>query len=453
MTLTLQEKDRKYLWHPFTQMHDFAERDILVIDRAEGLMVYDDKGKGYYDTISSWWCILHGHNHPTIRRFVKEQLDRLEQVQLAGTGHAPAILLAEQLVGLTPDNLTKVFYSDNGSTACEVALKMSLQYWRHTGHPERKRFIGLERGYHGDTIGTMSIGGVPDFHKEFSEILFESFMIPSPHCFRCPMGQVEQSCDLNCLHPLEELLEKEGWQIAALMMEPLLQAAGGMRMHPPRYVTRVAELTRAHGVHLILDEVATGFGRTGRMFAMEHAGVSPDFLCLSKGLTAGMLPMAATVTTEEIYQAFYDRYEENKTFYHGHTFTGNPIAASAALGSLQVFADEKPFDLMAETIPHLRRKLAPFADLPWVGDVRTLGMVAALDLVKNKKTKEEFAFSDRVGWKIYLQGLEEGLILRPLGNVVYFWLPISTTIEQIDDIVHRTWRVLSDQSNINGFPG
>ncbi|MBI5558266.1 MAG: adenosylmethionine--8-amino-7-oxononanoate transaminase [Deltaproteobacteria bacterium] len=451
MNDSLQARDKKFLWHPYTQMEDYAQRDILIIDRAEGLMLYDQQGKDYFDTISSWWCILHGHNHPTIKGFLRHQLDKLDHVLLAGASHEAAILLAEKLISLTPEKLTRIFYSDNGSTACEVALKMSLQYWRHTGRPGRKRFIALERGYHGDTIGTMSLGGVPDFHKEFAEILFQSFTIPSPYCYRCPAAQSPESCRLECLLPLRELLEREGENIAAIILEPLIQAAGGMRIYPARYLQELAELVQGHGVHLILDEVATGFGRTGKMFALEHAGITPDFLCLSKALTGGMLPMAATLTTEEIYQAFYGPYRENKTFYHGHTFTGNPLAAAAALGSLQVFAEEQPFTRLGHTIPHLHGKMSRFGELPWVGEVRCLGMIAALELVKNKQTKEPFSFAERVGWKIYLKGLEQGLLLRPLSNIVYLWLPISATIKEIDEITERAWRVLGDADNISGW--
>ncbi|MFZ5764365.1 MAG: adenosylmethionine--8-amino-7-oxononanoate transaminase [Thermodesulfobacteriota bacterium] len=450
MSPTLQERDRACLWHPYTQMHDYADRDLLLIDRAAGLFLYDDRGRPYYDTISSWWCILHGHNHPTISGRIRRQLEKLDHVLLAGTSHEPAIELAEELIRLTPADLTRVFYSDNGSTACEVALKMSLQYWRHCGRPERNRFVALERGYHGDTIGTMSLGGVPDFHQEFAAILFDSFTIPSPFCYRCPMAEEAASCRLPCLDPLEELLEKRGQSIAAMIIEPLIQAAGGMRIYPARYLNRVRELTARHGVHLILDEVATGFGRTGRMFALEHAGIVPDFLCLSKGLTGGTLPMAATLATEAIYSAFYGPYAANRTFFHGHTFTGNPLAAAAALGSLQVFAEERPLEQTAATIPHLHEKMARFHELPWVGDVRSLGMISAIELVRDKKSKEPFTFAERIGWPIYLKGLEEGLILRPLGNIIYLWLPLCVTCADIDDITARMWRVLADEGNIVG---
>lgn len=453
MTLSLQEKDKRFLWHPYTQMKDYAERDLLLIDRAEGLLLFDEHGKSYFDTISSWWCILHGHNHPTIKEAVRAQFDKLEQILLAGTTHEAAILLAEHLVGLTPPDLTKVFYSDNGSTACEIAIKMSLQYWQLTGKPERKQFAALERGYHGDTIGTMSLGGVPGFHQAFEGLMFDSHRLPSPYCYRCPMGATRERCALECLKPLAALLEKEGDSIAALILEPLIQAAGGMIIYPAEYLEKAASLCRKHGVHLILDEVATGFGRTGRMFAMEHAGVTPDFLCLSKGLTGGCLPMAATLTTDDIYNAFYADYVEDKTFYHGHTFTGNPVAAAAALGCMQVFAEEQPFNRLPQTISHLHQRMARFADLPWVGDLRQLGMISALELVKDKATKESFSFVERVGWRIYLKGLEEGLLLRPLGNVVYLWLPISASIAEIDAITERTWRVLSDPANISGWTG
>lgn len=447
----LQAKDRQYLWHPYTQMKDYAERDLLLIDRADGLFLYDEHGRRYFDTISSWWCIIHGHNHPTIKSAIRSQLERLEQVLLAGTSHAPAILLAEKLVACTPAGLSKVFYSDNGSTACEIAIKMSLQYWRNTGRPERSQLVALERGYHGDTIGTMSLGGVPEFHQAFAGLMFDSHRLPSPYCYRCPVGKEQAGCDCECLKPLADLLAAQGERIAALILEPLIQAAGGMIIYPAKYLEKAAALARRHGVHLILDEVATGFGRTGKMFALEYAGIEPDFLCLSKGLTAGCLPLAATLTTEEIYQAFYADYAAGRTFFHGHTFTGNPLGCAAALGSLKVFEQEATLAGLPGKISRLRQCMERFRSLPWVGDLRQLGMIAAMELVKNRETREGFAFADRVGWPIYLKGLEQGLLLRPLGNIIYLWLPLSTTEAQIEEITERAWRVLSDPANISGF--
>ena len=447
----LQEKARRFLWHPYPQMQDYARRDLLLIDRAKGVLLFDQQGKSYFDTISSWWCIVHGHSHPTITEKIRSQLARLDQVLLAGTSHEGAILLAEQLVRLAPAKLSRVFYSDNGSTACEIAIKMSLQYWRQVGRPERSQLIGVERGYHGDTIGTMSLGGVPEFHGPFAPLLFPSHRLSSPYCYRCPVGLRQESCNCHCLQPLAELLAEQGARIAALIIEPLIQAAGGMIIYPARYLQKLAALIREYGVHLIFDEVATGFGRTGSLFALEQAGVAPDFLCLSKGLTGGMLPMAATLTSEEIFQGFYDDYGAGKTFFHGHTFSGNPLAAAAALGSLQVFSEERTMAGLPAKISHLQARMRRFADLPWVGDLRQLGMISAMELVKDRETKAAYDFHERVGWPIYLAGLEQGLLLRPLGNVIYLWLPLSVTLAEIDEITERTWQVLSDPRNIAGW--
>ncbi|MGV1100975.1 adenosylmethionine--8-amino-7-oxononanoate transaminase [Thiovibrio sp. JS02] len=448
---SLQEKDRKFLWHPYTQMRDYAQRDLLLIDRAQGTRLHDANGFEYFDTISSWWCIVHGHSHPLIVERLRAQLNRLDQVLLAGTSHEGAILLAEKLVSLAPENLAKVFYSDNGSTACEIAIKMSLQYWRQVGQPKRTRLVALERGYHGDTIGTMSLGGVPEFHSAFASLLFASHRLPSPYCYRCPVGQAQESCDCQCLLPLAELLAAQGDEVAALIVEPLIQAAGGMIVYPGKYLKKLVFLCRRAGVHVIFDEVATGFGRTGTMFALEQAGVAPDFLCLSKGLTAGLLPMAATLTSEEVYQAFYADYAEGKTFFHGHTFTGNPLAAAAALASLEVFAREETMAGLPEKISFLQKRMQRFADLPWVGDLRQLGMISAMELVRDKGRKEAYDFAERVGWPIYLAGLKEGLLLRPIGNVIYLWLPLSVTLAEIEEITERVWRVLSDSRNIKGW--
>jgi len=448
---SLQEKDKKFLWHPYTQMQDYAGRDLLIIDRAAGISLFDETGRRYYDTISSWWCIVHGHSHPLITERIRAQLSRLDQVLLAGVGHEGAILLAEKLVELAGPGLDRVFFSDNGSTACEVAIKMSLQYWRQSGRAERCGLVALERGYHGDTIGTMSLGGVPEFHSVFAPLLFPSHRLPSPYCYRCPAGENPANCDCQCLAPLVELLAVQGERIAAVIVEPLIQAAGGMIVYPAACLKKLAALTRAAGVHLILDEVATGFGRTGTMFAMEQAGVRPDFLCLSKGLTAGMLPMAATLASEEIFLAFYGEYDLGRTFFHGHTFTGNPIAAAAALGSLEVFAQERTMAGLPEKIARLQQRMRRCAELPWVGDLRQLGMISALELVKDRARKTPYAFEERVGWPIYLAGLEQGLLLRPMGNVIYLWLPLSTSLEEIDEITERVWQVLSDSRNIRGW--
>jgi len=451
----LLELDRRYLWHPYTQMKDFEKDDPLFVDRADGVFLFDAQGRRYYDTISSWWCILHGHNHPRIKAAIRDQLDRLEHVHFASTTHEGAIRLAEKLVALTPDGLSRVFYSDNGSTACEVAIKMSFQYWKHMGETRRENFVSIERGYHGDTIGAMSLGGVPSFKGPFDALTFDSYRIPSPYCYRCPYkaGPFARSpnysitkslnCSIECLGPLEKLFADKGHEIAGIILEPLLQAAGGMIVYPVEYLKRLAELASYHRVHLILDEVATGFGRTGRMFAFEHAGITPDFLCLSKGLTAGFIPMAATITTGDIYSAFYADYKEGRTFFHGHTFTGNPLASAAALASLEIFEQEKVLDKLQDKINILQSGMERFEELPWVGDVRGIGMVAAVELVRDRGTRTAFPFGRRVGWMIYKEGLKRGLILRPLGDIVYFFLPLSVKAYQIEDILSRGFEVIS----------
>jgi adenosylmethionine-8-amino-7-oxononanoate transaminase len=456
----LLELDRRYLWHPYTQMKDFEKDDPLFVDRADGVFLFDAQGQRYYDTISSWWCILHGHNHPRIKAAIRDQLERLEHVHFAGTTHEGAIRLAEKLVALTPERLNKVFYSDNGSTACEVAIKMSLQYWKHEGETRREGFVSLERGYHGDTIGAMSLGGVPSFKGPFDALTFDSYRIPSPYCYRCPYEaktpakslnyQITKllNCSLDCLSPLEKLLDDKGHEIAGIILEPLLQAAGGMIVYPVQYLTRLAELVSHHRVHLILDEVATGFGRTGLMFALEHAGISPDFLCISKGLTAGYMPMAATITTDDVYNAFYADYKEGRTFFHGHTFTGNPLASAAALASLEIFEQENVLNGLQDKISVLQSGIKRFGKLPWVGDIRGIGMVAALELVMDRKTRTAFPSEKRVGWIIYKEGLKKGLILRPLGDIVYLFLPLSITLDQIEDILDRSFEVISELGTV-----
>ena len=436
------KKDFKYIWHPYTQMKDCEEFPPILIDRAKGIKLYDNKGNFYYDTISSWWCNIHGHNHPHINNAIKKQLKSFEHVLFAGFTHKPAIEIAEALINITPKNLSKVFFSDNGSTAVETALKISFQYWYNNSQKKKKRFISFDAGYHGDTIGTMSLGGVDLFHKMFSPLFFKSFKVPTPYCYRCPVGRERSKCSIDCIKPLESLLKQKHTEIAALIMEPLVLAAGGMIIYPKEYLKIAANLTKKYNVHLILDEVATGFGRTGKMFAAEHAKVEPDFICLSKGITSGYLPFAATLTTDNIYNAFYDDHSKKKTFYHGHTYTANPISCSAAIASLEIFKREDVLKNVALKAKLLHKKLKEFRELRYVGDVRSIGMIGAVELVKDKKSKIPFAFKERLGQKIYQQGLKENLVLRPLGNVIYFFLPLSTKATELETILERSKSII-----------
>lgn len=428
----LIEKDLRNIWHPYTQMNDCRKFPPILIEKARGMKLYDDKGNFYYDTIASWWCNVHGHNHPAIKKAIKDQLDSLEHVLFAGFTHKPAILLAEKLVDITPRGLTKVFFSDNGSTAVEAALKLSFQYWQNIGKKNKKRFVSLDMGYHGDTIGAMSVSGVGLFNSIFNDLLVPSFKAPVPYCYRCPMGKCRQSCDMECADALEKILKDKKHEIAAIILEPLVMAAGGMIIYPKEYLSRAAKLAKKYNVHLIVDEVATGFGRTGKMFACDHAGVSPDFMCLSKGITSGYLPLGVTLTSDEIFDAFCDDNDRSKTFYHGHTYTANPISCAAALASLDVFRKEQTLARAGRLAPILHRGLDELKDLPIAGDVRCIGMVGAVELVKNKKTKERFGLKNGIGSQVYREGLKRSIILRPLGDVIYLFQPLCIKPEELE---------------------
>ena len=409
----------------------------MLIDRAEGLFLFDAEGNRYYDAISSWWCVVHGHGHPRIREAVTRQMERLDHVLFAGVTHEPAVRLASRLAAIAPEGLSRVFFSDNGSTAVEVALKMSLQCWRNLGREERTGFVCLDHGYHGDTTGCMSVSGVEAFLRAFRPILFPARRVPAPYCYRCPVGKTYPECGVSCVDALGDALREGGETIAAVILEPLLLGAGGMIVYPPEYLSRAAALAREHGAHLILDEVATGFGRTGTMFACEQAGVSPDFLCLSKGLTGGTMPLAATLTTAEVYNSFLGGPDSGKTFYHGHTYTANPVGCAAALASLDLFEEEELVDRVARLAPRLAEGVRELAGLPLVGDVRGIGMVAALELVRDKETKEPLPGTAPLFRDLRREGLRRGLFLRPLGNVVYLFLPQAVTREALDDILDR----------------
>ncbi len=436
------KKDLKYNWHPYTQMKDCENVPPILIERARGIKLYDAKGKFYYDTISSWWCNVHGHNHPKIKKAIKKQLNLLEHVLFAGFTHKPAILLAEKLISIAPKGLTKIFFSDNGSTSVETALKMSFQYWQNIGKKKKIKFVSLDYAYHGDTIGAMSVGGIDLFNKVFSPLFFKSFKVSSPYCYRCPMGQQSSSCRIDCIGSLESLLKNKNGEIAAVILEPLVMAAGGMIIYPKEYLKKAADLTKKYNVHLILDEVATGFGRTGKMFACEYANIKPDFMCLSKGITSGTLPLAATLTTEKIYKAFYAEYNERKTFYHGHTYTANPLACQAALASLKIFREENTLIKIKKLIPLFYKGLKDMVHLEFVGDVRHIGMIGAIEIVKDKSTKEPFKARERIGHKIHSEGLKRGLILRPLGNIIYLYLPLNIKEKELRLVLRRLYEIL-----------
>jgi adenosylmethionine-8-amino-7-oxononanoate aminotransferase len=434
---TLRAWDRDHLWHPFTPLADWEATDPLIIDRAEGVYLYDVRGRRFLDGVSSLWCNVHGHRHPALDAAVRDQLGRVAHTTLLGATHPAAAELARRLVERAPGGLTRVFFSDDGATAVEVALKMAFQYWRQKPDPEpaRTRFVALGGAYHGDTLGDVSVGGVDRFHATFGPLLFPTVRVPSPYCYRCPLGLARPSCATACLGEVRRALEEHRGEVVAVVVEPLVQGAAGMIVHPEGYLRGLRDLTREYGTLLIADEVAVGFGRTGTLFACEQEGVSPDFLCLAKGLTGGYLPLAATLATEEVFRAFYGTAADGKTFYHGHTYGGNPLGAAAALATLRVFDEERTLEALRPKVTRLAERLDGIARRPHVGDVRQSGLIGAVELVADRATKTPFEPSRQVGARVCLRARDFGLLIRPLGDVLVLMPPLSITVEQLDGML------------------
>ncbi len=433
----LSEKDKKYIWHPFTQMKDWESEEPLVIERGSGNYLYDTEGRRYFDGVSSLWVNVHGHKRKEIDDAVIKQVRTLSHSTFLGLSHPPGILLAEKLIDIAPRGLKRVFYSDNGSTAVEIGLKMAYQYWKQKGE-NRPLFLCLKEAYHGDTIGSVSMGGMELFHEIFRPLLFRTVKAPAPFCYRCGLGKEKDSCAMACADELERLIRENRGRISALVMEPLVQGAAGMIMHPEGYLRRARELCDKYNILLVVDEVATGFGRTGKMFACEHEGVSPDIICLAKGITGGYMPLAATLTTEEVYKAFLGDYAEFRTFFHGHSYTANPIACAAALANLEVFDKDETLKHMPEKEETLADGLEKIERLPRVGDVRRKGFMVGIELVKDRKTKEPYLPADKIGIRVITEARRLGLIIRPLGNVIVLMPPLSSTPVELKKITEIT---------------
>lgn len=432
-TETLRAYDKRYVWHPFTQMQDWQAEEPIVITRGEGSWLIDSDDNRYLDGVAAIWTNVHGHCRREINEAIKNQVDRLEHSTLLGLAGEQPSILAKRLIDIAPEGLSRVFYSDNGSTAVEISVKMAFQYWIHRQRPEKNRFISFENAYHGDTIGAVSVGGIDLFHEVFRPLLFPTTQAPSPYCYRCKLSAARCSdgCSRECLQKLEELLQAHGHETAAVVIEPLVQGAGGMIVQPTGYLRRVRELCNHYEVLLIADEVAMGFGRTGTMFACQHEGVTPDIMALSKGITAGYLPLAATLTTEEVYSAFLGDYSELKTFFHGHTFTGNPIACAAAIASLDLFESDGLLKKLHEKTAYLRDRLAAMLQLEHVGDVRWCGMVGGIELVMDKQSREPYPWEERTGVRVCLEARKHGIFLRPLGNVIVVFPPLAISMEEL----------------------
>jgi adenosylmethionine-8-amino-7-oxononanoate transaminase len=437
LTRRLREADKAHVWHPFTQMAEWAADDPVVIAAGEREFLIDTEGSRYIDGVSSLWCNVHGHRRREIDDAVRDQLGRIAHSSLLGLASVPSIQLAERLAGIAPPGLTRVFYSDSGATAVEVALKMAFQYWRQCERPQpgRTKFISLSLGYHGDTIGAVSVGGIDLFHSLYRPLLFETIQAPAPYCYRCPLGEKLETCGMACAARMEKILAARAGEVAAVIIEPLVQGAGGMITHPAGYLHRVAEACRRHDVLLICDEVATGFGRTGRMFACEHEDVRPDLLCVAKGISGGYLPLAATLATERIYEAFLGDYSEYRTFFHGHTYTGNALACAAGLASLDVFKKDRVLDRIGELGSALGELLSPVAEMPHVGEVRRRGLMVGIELVADRRTRQPFVPAERRGWKVCLAARQRGVWVRPLGDVIVLMPPYCISDESLARLV------------------
>jgi len=431
----LAARDLTHLWHPCTQMKDHELWPPIPVRRAAGCWLEDYDGRRYLDAISSWWVNLFGHCHPGISAAISAQLQQLEHVLLAGMTHEPAILLAENLTRIAPPGLSRCFLADNGSAAVEVALKMSFHYWQNRGRSAKRRFVTLSNSYHGETLGALAVGNVALYKHTYQPLLMDVLIAPSPDCYEREPGQSWQQHSRARFVAMRELLERHASEIAAVIVEPLVQCAGGMRMYDPIYLSLLREACDQHGVHLIADEIAVGFGRTGTLFACEQAGIRPDLLCLSKGLTGGYLPLSAVLCGEEIYQAFYADHEARRAFLHSHSYTGNPLACAAANATLSIFATTSVLADNRALAAHLAARLAPLAAHPHVAEVRQTGMIAAVELVRDRVTREAWPWQERRGFRLHRYALSRGVLLRPLGGALYFMPPYVITPTEIDLMV------------------
>ena len=451
---TLVDWDKRYLWHPFTQMQDWLAEAPVIIERGEGCYLIDIAGNRYIDGVASMWTNVHGHNHPELNTALKAQVDKIAHTTLLGYSNIPAIQLAQKLVELTPAGLNKVFYSDNGSTAVEIALKIAYQYWQHKAEPSRKLFIHFDNAYHGDTIGAMSVGGIDSFHTTFDSLLFKGVRVSAPETY-CSSDN-GAAVKTRWLNAVERALSEHAGKIAGIILEPLIQGAGGMLIAPQGFLKELAALAKRCETLLIVDEVMTGLGRTGKMWACEHEDVTPDLLCTAKGLAGGYLPLAATLSTDEIYNAFLGEYRDLKTFFHGHTFTGNPLACAVALENIAIFERENLLSRLQPTISHFKKRLQEFYTLPHVGDVRVCGLAAGIELMKAPDTLTPYPFEEKVGIRVCKEALTRGAMLRPLVNTIVLMPPLQISISELDallDIVYTSIEIVTnrrtDYSKVN----
>lgn len=443
----LAEWDKEYVWHPFTQMQTWNAADPLIIERGEGSYLIDVLGNRYLDGISSLWVTVHGHTHPILTQAIKDQVDKIAHTTLLGLANVPSIQLAKKLVEITPTGLTKVFYSDAGATSVEIALKIAFQYWhQHTDPQERqkKKFVSLEEAYHGDTVGAISVGGKGLVYATYRDLLFEGYRVPTPYCYRCPLGRERDQCNLACLQVVEDIMAEHHQEIVGMIIEPLVQGAAGMITAPDGYLRKIRELCTKYNILMIADEVAVGFGRTGTLFACEQEGVSPDIMCIAKGLTGGCLPLAATLTTETIFHAFLGEPRECKTFFHGHTFTGNPVGCAVALANIEVIEQTQLIQHIKDSARMLSGELEKFKSLSHVGNIRQRGLMVGIELVRDKQTKEPYTLEENIGHQVILEARRNGLIIRPLGNVLVLMPVLAMSEEQLQQMLSITYQAIKN---------
>jgi adenosylmethionine-8-amino-7-oxononanoate aminotransferase len=436
----LKELDHAYLWHPFTQMQEWMVEEPCIISRGDGNYLVDVHGRKYLDGVSSLWCNVHGHRKKELDDAIREQLEKIAHSTFLGLSHVPGIQLAQKLIEIAPSGLTRVFYSDSGATAVEIALKMAVQYWQLKGEGKRTQIASLTESYHGDTVGSMSLGYSETFHRFHKSLLFRVLRITPPHVFRYHQGMTEAAALDAAIQEAEQKLGENKSTLAALIMEPLMQGAAGMWTQPVGYIQALSDICRRNGMLFILDEVATGFGRTGKMFACEHAGVAPDILCLAKGITGGYLPLAATLSTEEIFSAFLGEYKEYRTFFHGHTYTGNPLGCAVAIANLDLFVQESILERMQPRIGYLQRRLQnEFLPLSHVSDVRQWGYMVGIELVQDKAGPKNYVPERRIGHKVIHEARNHNVMIRPLGDIIILMPPLSITDGELATLLDVTY--------------
>lgn len=446
----LQEKDLKYIWHPCSQMKDYEDFPPIIIKNGKGVYLEDLEGRKYIDAVSSWWVNLFGHSNERINRALSNQVNNLEHVIFANFSHEPAIELSERIIKLAPEGLGKVFFSDNGSSAVEVALKISFQYHQQIDKKKKIKFIALTDAYHGETLGALSVSGVDLYNDIYKPLLLDTIRVQGPDCFNCEFNKQRETCDAECFKYMKRAIENNHEEITGAIVEPMVQCAAGMKMYSEKYLKKLRDMCTEYDINLIADEIAVGFGRTGKMFACEHADITPDLMCVSKGLTAGYLPMALTLTTDKIYDAFYDEYNTFKAFLHSHSYTGNPLGCAVAIETLNIFEDENILEKNIELSKMINKKVnAMIKDIPYVGEYRQIGLIGAIELDKNSIDELDFNHSKRVGYEIYKIALKKGVILRPLGNIIYFMPPYVINESEIDTMIEVARDSIVEYFNMN----